>query len=134
MHTVNRRFVWNLLVVFQSFGIAEGGLVEDLRNMAKAAGETCPDFTPPEGETQEQVSLLSPSHTPTPAVGLKLYYTLEPLDGPIDMHVRRLWVKVRLSSPWWGLRCITVCQHCCLCVGKREIQSLPGDNVPAYDG
>ena len=86
--------------MFQSFGIAEGGRVEDLRNMAKAAGQTCPDFTPPEGETQEQVSLLSLSHTPTP-VGLKLYYTLAPLDGAITMQMRRLWVNVRLSSPWW---------------------------------
>ncbi|XP_076588926.1 putative fructose-2,6-bisphosphatase TIGAR A [Chaetodon auriga] len=38
-----------------SFGIAEGGRVQDLRDMAKAAGQSFPGFTPPEGETQEQV-------------------------------------------------------------------------------
>ncbi|XP_067091129.1 probable fructose-2,6-bisphosphatase TIGAR A isoform X1 [Osmerus mordax] len=47
--------VSDALLKERSFGIAEGGRVEDLRNMARAAGETCPDFTPPEGETQEQV-------------------------------------------------------------------------------
>lgn len=44
-------------VIFQSFGIAEGGRVQDLREMAKAAGQSFPDFTPPGGETQEQVRL-----------------------------------------------------------------------------
>ncbi|XP_070828860.1 probable fructose-2,6-bisphosphatase TIGAR A [Chaetodon trifascialis] len=39
----------------KSFGIAEGGRVQDLRDMAKAAGQSFPGFTPPEGETQEQV-------------------------------------------------------------------------------
>ncbi|XP_067445163.1 probable fructose-2,6-bisphosphatase TIGAR A [Thunnus thynnus] len=38
-----------------SFGIAEGGRMQDLKDMAKAAGQTFPGFTPPEGETQEQV-------------------------------------------------------------------------------
>ncbi|KAM6946122.1 putative fructose-2,6-bisphosphatase TIGAR A [Aplochiton taeniatus] len=41
----------------RSFGIAEGRRVEDMRNMAQAAGQSCPDFTPPEGETPEQVKL-----------------------------------------------------------------------------
>ncbi|KAK5867801.1 hypothetical protein PBY51_012262 [Eleginops maclovinus] len=39
----------------KSFGIAEGGRVQDLREMAKAAGQAFLDFSPPEGETQEQV-------------------------------------------------------------------------------
>jgi len=39
----------------KSFGTAEGGHVQDMREMAKAAGETFQSFTPPGGETQEQV-------------------------------------------------------------------------------
>uniref|UniRef100_A0AAQ5ZSA8 TP53 induced glycolysis regulatory phosphatase a n=1 Tax=Amphiprion ocellaris TaxID=80972 RepID=A0AAQ5ZSA8_AMPOC len=42
-------------VVFQSFGIAEGRKVKELKEMAEAAGQTFPGFTPPNGETQEQV-------------------------------------------------------------------------------
>ncbi|XP_023277010.1 probable fructose-2,6-bisphosphatase TIGAR A [Seriola lalandi dorsalis] len=38
-----------------SFGIAEGGRVQDVKDMAKAAGQSFPGFTPPKGETQEQV-------------------------------------------------------------------------------
>ncbi|XP_038561755.1 probable fructose-2,6-bisphosphatase TIGAR A isoform X2 [Micropterus salmoides] len=38
-----------------SFGTAEGGRVQDVREMAKAAGQSFPGFTPPKGETQEQV-------------------------------------------------------------------------------
>ncbi|XP_010733172.3 putative fructose-2,6-bisphosphatase TIGAR A isoform X1 [Larimichthys crocea] len=38
-----------------SFGIAEGGRMKDVREMAKAAGQSFPGFTPPGGETQEQV-------------------------------------------------------------------------------
>lgn len=30
--------------------------MQDLREMAKAAGQSMPGFTPPQGETQEQVS------------------------------------------------------------------------------
>lgn len=41
--------------VFQSFGIAEGGQVEDMKNMAKASGQPIPEYTPPDGETMEQV-------------------------------------------------------------------------------
>lgn len=47
----------------QSFGIAEGKRVQDLRDMAKAAGQSMPGFTPPEGETQEQVMFKSLSTT-----------------------------------------------------------------------
>ncbi|KAK2838397.1 hypothetical protein Q7C36_013211 [Tachysurus vachellii] len=39
----------------RSFGIAEGGLVEDMKNMAKAAGQPIPEYTPPDGETMDQV-------------------------------------------------------------------------------
>ncbi|XP_029008997.1 probable fructose-2,6-bisphosphatase TIGAR A [Betta splendens] len=38
-----------------SFGDAEGRRVQDVRDMAEAAGQTFPGFTPPNGETQEQV-------------------------------------------------------------------------------
>lgn len=41
----------------QSFGIAEGRRVQEVREMAKAAGQSFPGFTPPKGETQEQVRL-----------------------------------------------------------------------------
>ncbi len=40
----------------QSFGIAEGRPKDDLKNMANAAGQSCRDYTPPGGETSEQVS------------------------------------------------------------------------------
>ncbi|KAF7659991.1 hypothetical protein LDENG_00289110 [Lucifuga dentata] len=40
----------------RSFGIVEGRRVQDLRDMAKAAGQSCPDFTPAGEETQEQIS------------------------------------------------------------------------------
>lgn len=62
----DKRFNWRMLKLFlceclvisQSFGVAEGGRVEDLRDMARAAGEPFPDFTPPEGETPDQVRNL----------------------------------------------------------------------------
>ncbi|CAK6969217.1 probable fructose-2%2C6-bisphosphatase TIGAR A [Scomber scombrus] len=38
-----------------NFGIAEGGRMQDMKDMAKAAGQSFPGYTPPEGETQEQV-------------------------------------------------------------------------------
>ncbi|XP_028813642.1 G1/S-specific cyclin-D2a isoform X2 [Denticeps clupeoides] len=41
----------------RSFGIAEGQRVEDMRTMARAAGQSVPEFTPPDGETVEQVKL-----------------------------------------------------------------------------
>lgn len=50
-------YVINLsqLLIFQSFGVAEGGRLQDVKEMAKAAGQSFPGFTPPGGETQEQV-------------------------------------------------------------------------------
>lgn len=59
----------------QSFGIAEGRPKESLKNMANAAGQSCRDYTPPEGETLEQVShnvvlhKLSISCATTPSCG-----------------------------------------------------------------
>ncbi|XP_028811054.1 fructose-2,6-bisphosphatase TIGAR B isoform X2 [Denticeps clupeoides] len=44
-----------LSCVLQGFGIAEGLPKEALKNMANAAGQSCRDFTPPGGETTEQV-------------------------------------------------------------------------------
>lgn len=44
-------------LIERSFGIAEGGRAIDMKNMAKAAGQPLPEFTPPEGETMEQVKL-----------------------------------------------------------------------------
>ncbi|XP_067292299.1 probable fructose-2,6-bisphosphatase TIGAR A [Pseudorasbora parva] len=41
----------------RSFGIAEGGRLIEMKNMAKAAGQPLPEFTPPEGETMEQVKV-----------------------------------------------------------------------------
>ncbi|XP_017578407.1 probable fructose-2,6-bisphosphatase TIGAR A isoform X2 [Pygocentrus nattereri] len=41
----------------QSFGVAEGGRVVDMKNMAKAAGQPIPEYTPPEGETVDQVKV-----------------------------------------------------------------------------
>lgn len=40
----------------QGFGIAEGRHKSDLKNMANAAGQSCRDYTPPGGETLDQVS------------------------------------------------------------------------------
>ncbi|XP_033489884.1 putative fructose-2,6-bisphosphatase TIGAR A isoform X2 [Epinephelus lanceolatus] len=40
----------------KSFGIAEGQRVREVKEMAKAAGQSFPIFTPPNGETQEQVT------------------------------------------------------------------------------
>lgn len=39
------------------YGVAEGKPLSELRAMAKAAGEECPMFTPPGGETVEQVKM-----------------------------------------------------------------------------
>ncbi|XP_038149874.1 probable fructose-2,6-bisphosphatase TIGAR A, partial [Cyprinodon tularosa] len=49
------RMVCDPLLKEKSFGIAEGGRVVDFKEMARAAGQSFPDFTPPEGETQQQV-------------------------------------------------------------------------------
>uniref|UniRef100_A0A3B3UVE5 TP53 induced glycolysis regulatory phosphatase a n=1 Tax=Poecilia latipinna TaxID=48699 RepID=A0A3B3UVE5_9TELE len=56
------QMVCDPLLKEKSFGVAEGGRVEDLREMARAAGEPFPGFTPPGGETPDQVRNLS--HSP----------------------------------------------------------------------
>nr|XP_033809044.1 fructose-2,6-bisphosphatase TIGAR isoform X1 [Geotrypetes seraphini] len=43
----------------RSYGAAEGKPLSDLRAMAKATGEQCPSYTPPGGETLEQVRARS---------------------------------------------------------------------------
>lgn len=45
-----------VVLLTQSFGIAEGHPKEDLKNMAKAAGQSYREYTPPGGETSDQVS------------------------------------------------------------------------------
>ncbi|XP_054998046.1 fructose-2,6-bisphosphatase TIGAR [Sorex araneus] len=55
------RFCQNMTVRYDArlrerkYGIAEGKPLSDLRAMAKAVGEECPMFTPPGGETLDQV-------------------------------------------------------------------------------
>ncbi|XP_036722996.1 fructose-2,6-bisphosphatase TIGAR isoform X1 [Balaenoptera musculus] len=41
----------------QKYGVAEGWPLSELRAMAKAAGQECPVFTPPGGETLDQVKM-----------------------------------------------------------------------------
>lgn len=45
-----------VLFSVQGFGVAEGRPKDDLKNMANAAGQSCRDYTPPGGETLDQVS------------------------------------------------------------------------------
>lgn len=47
-----------LLLLLQGFGVAEGRHKEHLKNMANAAGQSCRDYTPPGGETLDQVSQI----------------------------------------------------------------------------
>ncbi|KAF1387264.1 hypothetical protein PFLUV_G00103560 [Perca fluviatilis] len=49
------RMVCDPLLKEKSFGIAEGRRVQELIEMAQAAGQSFTDFTPPKGETHEQV-------------------------------------------------------------------------------
>ncbi|TWW76317.1 probable fructose-2,6-bisphosphatase TIGAR A [Takifugu flavidus] len=69
------RMVCDPLLKERSFGIAEGGHIKDVREMAKAAGQTFPDFTPPEGETQDQVK--------------------ERVERFLDKMLRRIWDERR---------------------------------------
>ncbi|XP_074259514.1 fructose-2,6-bisphosphatase TIGAR [Saimiri boliviensis] len=41
----------------RKYGVAEGKALSELRAMARAAGEECPVFTPPGGETLDQVKM-----------------------------------------------------------------------------
>ncbi|XP_077452264.1 putative fructose-2,6-bisphosphatase TIGAR A isoform X2 [Stigmatopora argus] len=49
------KLVCDPLLKEKSFGIAEGKRLQDAKDMAKAAGVSFAVFTPPQGETQEQV-------------------------------------------------------------------------------
>lgn len=51
----------------QKHGVAEGRVLSELRAMARAAGEECPAFTPPGGETLDQVRSPGAGH-PAPAL------------------------------------------------------------------
>ncbi|TNN63165.1 Fructose-2,6-bisphosphatase TIGAR B [Liparis tanakae] len=55
--TFNYVFASNLQRAVQGFGVAEGRPKDDLKNMANAAGQSCRDYTPPGGETLDQVKL-----------------------------------------------------------------------------
>ncbi|XP_049628065.1 fructose-2,6-bisphosphatase TIGAR isoform X2 [Suncus etruscus] len=50
-------FCSDLLRTKQKYGVAEGKPLSELRAMAKAKGEECPFFTPPGGETLDQVKM-----------------------------------------------------------------------------
>uniref|UniRef100_A0AAY4B8E2 Uncharacterized protein n=1 Tax=Denticeps clupeoides TaxID=299321 RepID=A0AAY4B8E2_9TELE len=55
VHSADVELVSDALLRERGFGIAEGLPKEALKNMANAAGQSCRDFTPPGGETTEQV-------------------------------------------------------------------------------
>ncbi|XP_076015118.1 fructose-2,6-bisphosphatase TIGAR B [Genypterus blacodes] len=54
-HSSGTEMVLDPLLRERGFGIAEGHPKEHLKNLAKAAGQSCRDFTPPGGETIAQV-------------------------------------------------------------------------------
>ncbi|TKS90762.1 Fructose-2,6-bisphosphatase TIGAR B [Collichthys lucidus] len=56
-HCSGTEMVLEPLLRERGFGIAEGRPKEDLKNMANAAGQSCRDYTPPGGETLDQVRL-----------------------------------------------------------------------------
>ncbi|XP_022605500.1 fructose-2,6-bisphosphatase TIGAR [Seriola lalandi dorsalis] len=56
-HCSGMEMVLEPLLRERGFGIAEGRPKEDLKNMANAAGQSCRDYTPPGGETLDQVKL-----------------------------------------------------------------------------
>ncbi|XP_035533214.1 fructose-2,6-bisphosphatase TIGAR B [Morone saxatilis] len=56
-HCSGTEMVLEPLLRERGFGIAEGRPKEHLKNMANAAGQSCRDYTPPEGETLDQVRL-----------------------------------------------------------------------------
>ncbi|XP_061826200.1 probable fructose-2,6-bisphosphatase TIGAR A isoform X1 [Nerophis lumbriciformis] len=49
------QLVCDPLLKEKSFGMAEGQCLQDVKEMAKTAGQSFLDFTPPQGETREQV-------------------------------------------------------------------------------
>ncbi|XP_054480764.1 fructose-2,6-bisphosphatase TIGAR B [Anoplopoma fimbria] len=56
-HCSGTEVVLEPLLRERSFGVAEGRHKDDLKNMANAAGQSCSDYTPPGGETLDQVRL-----------------------------------------------------------------------------
>ncbi|TDG96597.1 hypothetical protein EPR50_G00230360 [Perca flavescens] len=56
-HCSGTEMVLEPLLRERGFGVAEGRPKEDLKNMANAAGQSCGDYTPPGGETLDQVKL-----------------------------------------------------------------------------
>ncbi|XP_061571184.1 fructose-2,6-bisphosphatase TIGAR B-like isoform X1 [Cololabis saira] len=56
-HCSGMEMVFEPLLRERGFGIAEGRHKEDLKNMANAAGQSCRDYTPPGGETLDEVKL-----------------------------------------------------------------------------
>ncbi|XP_067346136.1 fructose-2,6-bisphosphatase TIGAR B [Channa argus] len=56
-HCSGTEMVLEPLLRERGFGIAEGRPKEDLKNMANAAGQSCRHYTPPGGETLDQVKL-----------------------------------------------------------------------------
>lgn len=56
-HCSGTEMVLEPLLRERGFGVAEGRPKEDLKNMANAAGQSCRDYTPPGGETLDQVRL-----------------------------------------------------------------------------
>ncbi|XP_067283315.1 fructose-2,6-bisphosphatase TIGAR B [Pseudorasbora parva] len=55
LHSSATEMVLDPLLRERGFGVAEGRPKEHLKNMANAAGQACRDYTPPGGETLEQV-------------------------------------------------------------------------------
>ncbi|XP_060886032.1 fructose-2,6-bisphosphatase TIGAR B [Labrus mixtus] len=56
-HCSGMEMVLEPLLRERGFGVCEGHPKEDLKNMANASGQSCRDFTPPGGETLDQVRL-----------------------------------------------------------------------------
>ncbi|XP_040006839.1 fructose-2,6-bisphosphatase TIGAR B isoform X4 [Xiphias gladius] len=59
-HCSGMEMVLEPLLRERGFGVAEGRPKEDLKNMANAAGQSCGDYTPPGGETLDQLWIMSP--------------------------------------------------------------------------
>ncbi|XP_057180415.1 fructose-2,6-bisphosphatase TIGAR B [Triplophysa rosa] len=57
LHSSDMEMVLDPLLRERGFGVAEGRPKEDLKNMANAAGQACRDYTPPGGETLDQVKM-----------------------------------------------------------------------------
>lgn len=93
----------------RSFGITEGRQMKELREMAKAAGQSFLDFTPPGGETQEQVKerfkrfwekllqQIGDEHWDTPEAGGSIHslaQTQTPAEGKADDGLRDVPIHV----------------------------------------